>query len=245
MKRIVYVLIAFMAVISVCSHGAWSGPIDRNSNGATTNVLAIPFTNNARDKAMIDFCITINDPTDADRVISSVKWAGTNATFGVGADQLTSDKGTQHYYLLNPFVGSGSAVVTTAGVCNGLAMSVTSWNGIKQVGQPDAVNAATNTSSSTPSVTITSLVKNALIIDSYNKFTTTAPVTFNGGRTVIGNTNVGASHWMATTYFTTAPTNGIYRFLYTNGTAAASADAIISYIPAEDNQTLSQSGVGQ
>lgn len=204
--------------------------VDKSANAATTNVLSIVITNNAGVNGVLDISITVNDPTDSDRVISSVTTAGTNTTLGAGIDEASSNKGTWKYYFLGPPAGISTTTVTTAGVCNGLAMSLATFSGVAQSGQPDAVNAQTNASSSTPSVTITSTVQNAMLVDSYNKFSATAPVTHGANMTMLFNTNIGASHWHASTYQSTT-TNGIYRFLYTNGTASASSDAIISYKP--------------
>lgn len=203
---------------------------DSNVVGATTATLTISITNNATSDVLGLLRLGVHDSTDADRVISSVKWGGTNMIQACGTDNLGNNKSGRVYYLVAPPTGSNRIVVAFAGTVSGTAGMVNLLEGVDQTSPVDAVNVSTNVTSTTPSLTVTSLVSNAMLVDQYTKYLTTGTCSPGSAQAHDANATVGASYWHASTH-QLATTNGIYRFSYTNSLTSGSIIAIMSIKP--------------
>lgn len=220
---------------------------DNSGSGVTGSSLTISITNNTTSNPLGTVCIGMHDVTTADRVISSVKWGGTNMTKACGMDDGSTKSGYV-YYLVSPPSGSNRVVITTAGTVSGLGASVATWNGVNQSTPLDSTKVSSNATSTTPLVTITNSLSNSMIVDQLTKYLVTGTVTPNSPQTTIGNAAIGAAYWEANTY-KLGTTNGIYSMGYTFSITSPSIIAVASFrefVAATTNSgsVLPMTGVG-
>lgn len=210
---------------------AITGPVDSSLAGATTATLTIPITNNAATNPIGILCLGAHDSTDGDRVITSVKWGGTNMVEVEWVDNLGDNKSGSIYYLVSPPSGSSSVVIVYAGTVSGTAGIVTTWEGVDQVTPLNTFTAKTNATATVVSVTTTSSVDNVLFIDQYTKYLTTGTVTPAGDQTVLLNLTVGAAYWQANTYNNAGLAAGAKTFTYTNSLTSGSINVLAAFAP--------------
>ena len=187
--------------------------LDKSGNGAgPATSVTIQITNSA-DVVCNVFTVGANDVTAGDRNVSTLKVAGTNASRNVVVDDGTSKAGYS-YILFNPPLGSNNVVLAMGGTCSGFAIVASSYSGVDTngIGATNGVVLATTT---VPTISTTTTVANAYIVDGLTKFLTTGTVTPFSAQTLLLSSAIGASHWQAASYLPTT-TSGSYTNGYTN-----------------------------
>ena len=100
--------------------------------------------------------------TDAGQTVSSITYAGAGLTF-VRADTIAASVRSELWYRIAPATGSNSVVVTLSASAKA-AVGAISLTGVDQTTPVDAQNGATGTSV-TPSVTVTTVMDGAWVVD--------------------------------------------------------------------------------
>lgn len=113
--------------------------------------------------ASLTVSITVSDVEN--RLMIGACKSGTASSVTFNGDSFTFLETGKTFYLLNPDVGTHDVVFTRSGT-EGFNCGVSVFNGVKQ--QAPEASAYDDTTSSSPSVSITTLTDNALIVDLIN-----------------------------------------------------------------------------
>ena len=218
---------------------------------AAGTTLTQTITNNASANTMMHASVQGLSATLTNRTAISVKAAGTNMTKYCVHDDPTGTLQGSMWYLLSPPTGAVSVIVTFGASASGSAVSLTTWNGVQQSGQPDSTNAVTYTTETNPSITNTCVAANCLLTGNMIKNLTTGSLTAGGGQTVLNNAAVGTGWWGEDDYALNVPT-GTNIFTYTFSLTSPNSVQLGAFVPAatstsspQANSDLRLMGVGQ
>jgi hypothetical protein len=154
-----------------------------NSNKAdATTTVTVALSVVSATNGIVVVNVVLDDPTLADRTVSSVTYNGTNLTNIAGATIDSTPNRSEMWYLLNTTVtGSHNVIVTMGGTCNGIGCGAMSFTGVDQVSPIDASTSATGTGS--PSKAIVTVADNAFIAEGCLINTGSASLAVNSSQT--------------------------------------------------------------
>jgi hypothetical protein len=162
--------------MAIAFDAAASGNNDNNT-GVTFALSVVSATT-----GIVVVNVVVDDPTLADRTVSSVTWNGRSLTNIAGATVDSTPNRSEMWYLLNTTdTGSHNVIVTMGGTCGGIGAGAMSFTGVDQASPIDASTSASGTGS--PSKAITTVANNAWIAEGCLINTSSASLAVNSGQT--------------------------------------------------------------
>lgn len=180
------------------SSAAFAITLDAKTGGHTSGVsLTISHTIGAGNNRALVVSIDTQDSNHASLPITSVTYGGMALTQvnNVSAPVSTNCH-TEQWILLNPPVGTANIVINVAGACF-IGAENTSWFGVDQANQPNALATGTGRGSN-PSTSITTLNPNCMVIDVVGSEDVYSAV--GGSQTIIGSQQGQAFENIVATY---------------------------------------------
>lgn len=150
MKRATF-LIAAVGIFLLTSHVQAAISFDAAASSFQSNVTSssIPFTTSGVNRMLL-VGITADLATDK---VSTVTYNGVSMT-RLAAFLTPADRWTYLYSLLNPAIGAHNVVVSLSGTSN-IATINASYDGVLQLGQPNATSSATSTNATSTNASVT------------------------------------------------------------------------------------------
>lgn len=136
-----------------------------NASGSdNTSITSLTWAHTNAGSALIA-SISMNDATDADRVIASVTFNGDAMTVIKRQDDASGNKTVELWGLVNPDIATGNIVVTfNAGSVSQTSAGAISLSGTDTTSPFEANNGVTVSNDSTPSVTVDVVTDQAWIV---------------------------------------------------------------------------------
>lgn len=203
-----------------------SSGIHGSTPGTVQHVVSAGLTN-----SILITTVSVQDSNHANIVVGSITY-GTQVMTIVRQDTSnTNNVSAVHAYLLNPTAGTALVSVYSAGVVTKLIIN-SSWQGVKQSGQPDAQvgQGTANQNSTVAAGTITTVAANSLVIQTISSEANISSIksnqTFVGVGTLQGQSfeNVCVSYVMQTSA-------GLGTMAGTLSSGAAWNENVVSYSP--------------
>ena len=138
--------------------------LDTTTQGTTTSTSPLTWNHTCTGSNLVLIVGVAVSAVSADPNCSGVTYNGTSLTL-LGSKRAVFIYGqVSLWYLLNPSTGSNQVSVAFSGTTDkSCHAGATSWTGVAQTGQPDAVAGSTATTQN-PSVTVTTVADNCWCI---------------------------------------------------------------------------------